>query len=81
MRRALLSAPLLFTAFPVLAAEPPSQPAWPRIRKARIQKLLPEAMRRANVDAWVVICRRTTTTHWPRTSAVRTREAPPRSSS
>ncbi len=31
--------------------------AWPRIRKERIQKLLPQAMARANVDAWVLICR------------------------
>lgn len=26
------------------------------IRKARIQKLLPQAMERADLDAWVVIC-------------------------
>ena len=30
---------------------------WPEIRKARIQKLLPQAMLLAGVDAWVVICR------------------------
>jgi len=30
---------------------------WPEIRKQRIQKLLPQAMQRAGVDAWVVICR------------------------
>ena len=30
---------------------------WPRIRKERIQKLLPAAMERAGVDAWIVICR------------------------
>jgi Xaa-Pro dipeptidase len=57
MRRALLSALLLLTSLPTLAAEPSSQPAWFRIRKARIQKLLPEAMFRASVDAWVVLCR------------------------
>jgi Xaa-Pro aminopeptidase len=57
MRRTLLSALLLLTSLPALAAEPSSQPAWPRVRKARIQKLLPEAMSRANVDAWVVLCR------------------------
>ena len=34
-----------------------SPDAWPRIRKERIQKLLPQAMARANVDAWVLICR------------------------
>ena len=38
---------------------PPNVPsdAWPRIRKERIQKLLPLAMARANVDAWVLLCR------------------------
>lgn len=36
---------------------PSSQRAWPRIRKARIQQLLPVAMERAKVDAWVVLCR------------------------
>ncbi|HEX9652525.1 MAG TPA: M24 family metallopeptidase [bacterium] len=30
---------------------------WPKIRQERIQKLLPQAMQRAGVDAWVVICR------------------------
>ncbi|QRN99747.1 aminopeptidase P family protein [Archangium violaceum] len=57
MRRALLSALLLLTTLPANAAEPPPQRAWPRIRKARIQQLLPAAMERAQVDAWVVLCR------------------------
>ena len=30
---------------------------WPEIRKQRIQQLLPSAMQRSEVDAWVVICR------------------------
>jgi Xaa-Pro aminopeptidase len=30
---------------------------WPEIRKERIQFLLPEAMQRAGVDAWAVLCR------------------------
>lgn len=30
---------------------------WPEIRKERIQKLLPEAMKTAAVDAWIIICR------------------------
>ena len=30
---------------------------WPEIRKERIQTLLPEAMRAADVDAWITICR------------------------
>lgn len=30
---------------------------WPTIRKERIQKLLPVAMKAAEVDAWIIICR------------------------
>jgi Xaa-Pro aminopeptidase len=30
---------------------------WPEIRKKRINILLPQAMKAANVDAWLVICR------------------------
>ena len=30
---------------------------WPEIRKERIQKLLPQAMKNAGVDAWVILCR------------------------
>lgn len=36
---------------------PPEKNPWPEIRKERIIKLLPEAMKNANVDAWVVVCR------------------------
>ncbi|MEO8349584.1 MAG: M24 family metallopeptidase [Acidobacteriota bacterium] len=40
------------------ASSPFSGPnPWPAIRKERIGKLLPEAMRRAGVDAWVIVCR------------------------
>ena len=35
----------------------PRKSPWPEIRKARIQKLLPQAMQLAGIDAWVVICR------------------------
>ena len=35
----------------------PADNPWPEIRKERIAKLLPEAMLRAEVDAWFVICR------------------------
>ncbi len=35
----------------------PAENPWPRIRKERIQKLLPAAMERAGVDAWIVVCR------------------------
>ena len=44
---------LLCVAIPARAGENP----WPRIRKERIQNLLPAAMERAGVDAWIVICR------------------------
>jgi len=30
---------------------------WPRVREERIRTLLPRAMERAEVDAWLVICR------------------------
>lgn len=30
---------------------------WPEIRKQRIANLLPEAMKAANVDAWLILCR------------------------
>ena len=43
-------------ALAVQAASAEENP-WPRIRKERIQKLLPAAMERAGVDAWIVLCR------------------------
>lgn len=60
--RVLLSALLfLFTLSAPLAgaAETPSVPAptWAEVRKQRIRQLLPSALSRANVDAWVVVCR------------------------
>ena len=30
---------------------------WPEIRKDRINTLLPEAMKAAGVDCWIVVCR------------------------
>lgn len=30
---------------------------WPEIRKERLEKLLPQAMKESGVDAWVIICR------------------------
>ncbi|AKF79517.1 peptidase M24 [Myxococcus fulvus 124B02] len=50
----LLAAPLASAAGKdsIVSGDP-----WPRIRKERIQKLLPQAMARANVDVWVVLCR------------------------
>jgi Xaa-Pro aminopeptidase len=41
-------------AFHVVAAE---ETPWPAIRQARITRLLPGAMSRAGVDAWLVLCR------------------------
>lgn len=34
-----------------------SSSPWPEIRKARISTLLPEALKAANVDLWLVVCR------------------------
>jgi Xaa-Pro aminopeptidase len=58
VRPVLLSA-LLLSASLVHAAPavPAAEGAWPRVRKERLQKLLPQAMARAGVDAWVVLCR------------------------
>jgi Xaa-Pro aminopeptidase len=40
------------------AVSPFSGPSpWPEIRKERIRTLLPAAIRRAGVDAWLVVCR------------------------
>lgn len=36
---------------------PPDKNPWHSIRKERIEKLLPEAMKLAEVDAWIVLCR------------------------
>src|SRR5512134_4044609 len=67
MRKATLPLSALVIAVLVAAANPPdSQPArtpfsgagpWPAIRKERIRALLPAAMRRAGVDAWLLVCR------------------------
>jgi Xaa-Pro aminopeptidase len=51
-----LIAATIVTLLPTLPAAAAENP-WPRIRKQRIDKLLPAAMDRAGVDAWVVICR------------------------
>ncbi|HYI03185.1 M24 family metallopeptidase [Hyalangium sp.] len=60
--RVPLTALLLLVALPVPAAwsaDAPavSAPSWAEVRKARVTRLLPEAMKRAAVDAWVVVCR------------------------
>ncbi|HVE65397.1 MAG TPA: M24 family metallopeptidase [Thermoanaerobaculia bacterium] len=62
-RRLLPLLMFLGTAF-AAASDPPPRGSpfggpspWPAIRKERVTKLLPEAMRRAGVDAWVVVCR------------------------
>lgn len=36
---------------------PPEKNPWQTIRKTRIRDLLPQAMKSAGVDAWIVICR------------------------
>lgn len=63
MRRLLPFFVLLATATAaasdaIPAASPFGGPSpWPAIRKERVANLLPEAMRRASVDAWLVVCR------------------------
>jgi Xaa-Pro aminopeptidase len=43
---------------PVPAPERPfAGDPWPDIRRERIRTLLPEAMDRAGVDAWIIVCR------------------------
>lgn len=43
---------------PELPRTPFSGPSpWPEIRKERVRRLLPAAMKRADVDAWLVVCR------------------------
>ena len=44
-----------FLAGPLGASE--DAHPWPQIRKERIRTLLPRAMERAGVDAWLVVCR------------------------
>lgn len=58
MRRFFLPLILVALASPNLHAEFPEGPSpWPAIRKSRVRTLLPKAMERAGVDAWIVICR------------------------
>jgi Xaa-Pro dipeptidase len=56
----LLIGGFLFTANTVNAQNTPfpaERSPWASIRKERIQKLLPEAMKRAGADSWLVVCR------------------------
>ena len=69
MRRRRIPSLVLFGLATLAAVAPGSGPPppasspftgpspWPAIRKERVAKLLPEAMRRAGVDAWIVVCR------------------------
>lgn len=69
MKNTLLLLLSLFTLFscknkgidekPIETLENPftTENPWPKIRKMRIQELLPAAMERAKVDVWMVICR------------------------
>ena len=56
MFRALFALPLLLWS-PLSQASASAPPAWHRIRQERVQRLLPLAMERARVDAWLVLCR------------------------
>lgn len=53
----LLTALLAFPLAAQQAADFTGPSPWPEIRKARITRLLPAAMREANVDAWVTMLR------------------------
>lgn len=49
---------LFFVFLPIIAEAQFSGPSpWPEIRKKRIDTLLPAALNKANVDAWLIICR------------------------
>lgn len=52
---------LLLLAGCTVRADAPDAPfagdPWPEIRRERVERLLPEAMDRAGVDAWFVVCR------------------------
>ncbi|MEE8148146.1 MAG: hypothetical protein V3T24_11115, partial [Longimicrobiales bacterium] len=48
---------LLALGGPLRATEGGGDNPWPRIRKERIRELLPSAMKRVGVDAWLVVCR------------------------
>ncbi|WP_224368913.1 M24 family metallopeptidase [Hyalangium versicolor] len=60
--RVLISALILLLTLPAPTAWPAETPAvpapsWAEVRKARMTRLLAQAMARAEVDAWVVLCR------------------------
>jgi len=57
MRMAVLLVMLLAQVCAAEGAEPAASNPWPAIRKARIEKLLPQAVQRSGVDAWLVVCR------------------------
>lgn len=63
MIRCLLICSLLFSIILISCSPPsPQKPfsepnPWAEIRQDRIQNLLPEAMKRADVEAWAVVCR------------------------
>ena len=63
MRRILPAVLVLFLSGCGAAPQPPEAALpfegdpWPEIRRERIERLLPEAMDEAGVDAWLVVCR------------------------
>lgn len=52
----LLIAAAIINVFPQQPFPPEDNP-WPAIRKQRIEKLLPEAMKISGIDSWLILCR------------------------
>ena len=57
MFRAILLSILLFVTPSYLVNAASEHNPWPDIRKQRIEQLLPNALKAANVDAWLTVCR------------------------
>lgn len=59
LNKRLLSLALMFSLASTSAAaiELSDASPWPEIRKQRINKLLPQAMKTAKVDSWLIVCR------------------------
>ena len=52
-----LAAALVLLLAPTVQAQSDASDPWPAIRAERIATLLPDAMDRAGVEAWLILCR------------------------